>query len=127
MTPKKKNDMRWPQGRRLYEKVCPTLPTTSHVAVLMVCWFHGSGRNCDFSVAHVQIAKATKLSYERVRKIMADLVAGGVVVTVEDSIGRGYAPKRQITGKPYCDKKVVTHDHPRQKRVVTHDRKGGHP
>ena len=107
--PKRKSEMRWEQGRRLYSAVCPSLPTASHVAVLMFCWFHASGRDCRFSVAHCQIAEATKLSYERVRKIMSDLVAGGVVKTTHESAGRGHAPKRLVTGKPY------------------HPPKGGHP
>jgi len=125
--PKARSDMRWQQGRRLYSVVCPTLPTTSHVAVLMFCWFHASGKDCRFSAAHCQVAEGTKLSYERVRKIMSDLVDGGVVRILEESAGRGRAPKRQITGKAFTPKKVVTHDHHTPKKVVTHDRKGGHP
>ena len=99
--PKRKSNMRWEQGRRLYSVVCPSLPTPSHVAVLMFCWFHASGRDCCFGASHSQIADCTKLSYERVRKIMADLIDGGVIVTTKESAGRGYAAQRRITGKPY--------------------------
>lgn len=125
--PKRKSEKRWEIGRELYTRICPSLPTTSHVAVLMYCWFNARGIDCRFAVAHCQIAEATKLSYERVRKIMAELVTAGVVVTTKDSAGRGFAPHRRITGKPFASKKVVTHDHPSSKKVVTHDRKGGHP
>jgi len=120
--PKRKSEMRWQIGRELYARICPSLPTASHVAVLMFCWFQASGKDCRFSVAHCQIANVTKLSRERVRKIMSDLVAGGVVRPVRDSIGPGYACERAITGKPYHPKRVVTHDPPKAKRVVTHDR-----
>lgn len=126
MTSKKnKSDMRWEQGRRLYEAVTSTLPTPSHVTVLMFCWFHAQGPQCEFNAAYCQIAESTTLSYERVRKIMCDLVDGGVIKTIEGSAGRGYAPKRIITGKPYT-KKVVTHDHLKRKKVVASDLKGGH-
>jgi hypothetical protein len=117
--PKQKSLKRWQQGRRLYEKVCPSLPTPSHVAVLMYCWFNAYGEDCHFNVAHCQIANATKLSYERVRKIMADLVTANVVVNVKDSRGRGYAPHRRITGRIFKSNKVVTSNHPNPKE-------GGH-
>ncbi len=120
--PKKKSLMRWEQARHLYKDVCPSLPTPSHVAVLMYCWFNAHGKDCHFNVAHCQIAKATKLSYERVRKIMAELVTADVVVKVKDSRGRGYAPERRITGRIFASNKVVTSNHPNRKKVVAPDR-----
>ncbi len=126
MSAKTKSDMRWEQGRRLYNAVCPTLPTPSHVVVLMYCWFHASGRECRFSVAHCQIAAGTRLSYERVRKIVKDLIEGGVLATLEDSAGRGHAPKRVITGMAY-QKRVVTHDHHSKEMAFGGQVKGGHP
>jgi hypothetical protein len=118
--PKRESQMRWQQARHLYNSVSPSLPTSSHVAVLMYCWFHARGENCEFNVAHCQVANATKLSYERARKIMAELVAGNVVVTVAASKGRGYAPHRRITGKPFTPKKG---GHPRPPKPE----EGGHP
>lgn len=93
--------MRWQQGRKLYRVVCPSLPTASHVAVLMFCWFNGTGIDCRFSVAHCQIAQATKLSRPSVKRIMADLIRGGVIRTTKESTGRGYTTERVVTGKPY--------------------------
>jgi len=108
--PKRKSDRRWEQGRHLYQKVCPTLPTPSHVAVLMYCWFNASGKDCRFSVAQCQIAEATTLSFGRVRKIMRELTDGGVIKTLEASSGRGYAPKRMVTGRVYRPQKGGAHD-----------------
>ncbi len=125
--PKRKSDMRWEQGRKLYRVVCPSLPTPSHVAVLLFCWFHASGKDCRFSVAHCQIAKATKLSSRSVKRIMAELVAGGVVHTTKETIGRGHASERIVTGKPYRQIKGVTHDTPKQIKGVTHGTKRCHP
>jgi hypothetical protein len=122
--PKRKNDMRWEQGRMLLSKVAPTLPTPSHVAVLMVCWFHGSGRACRFSVANCQIAAATKLSLSSVKRIMADLINGGVIETKKDSIGRGFACERVVTGNSYAPKKGIASDTRNQKRGITSDTKG---
>ena len=99
--PKRKSNMRWEQGRRLYSVVCPSLPTPSHVAVLMFCWFHASGRDCRFAVAQCQIAEATKLSKCSVKRIMSDLISGGVIRTTKESVGRGHASERLVTGKPY--------------------------
>lgn len=105
--PKRKSEMRWEQGRRLYSAVCPSLPTASHVAVIAYCWFNASGVDCRFSVAHCQIAEATKLSRSSVKRIMADLIRGGVVRTTKESVGRGHASERVVTGKPYRPDKRV--------------------
>ena len=104
---KRKSDMRWQQGRQLYSSVCPSLPTASHVAVLMVCWFHASGNGCRFAVANCQIAAATTLSLGRVKRIMSDLIHGGVIKTTKEAVGRGHASERFITGKPYQANKRV--------------------
>lgn len=101
---KRKSDMRWQQGRKLYDVVCPTLPSSSHVVVLMFCWFSASGPRCEFNVSHRQIADATRLSYERVRKIMSELTAAGVIATNTHSTGRGVTVKRHVTGKKYHPK-----------------------
>ena len=125
--PKRKSDMRWQQGRRLYSVVCPSLPSSSHVAVLMYCWFNASGKDCRFSVAHCQIADATKLSMRTSKRIMADLEAAGVVKTVQPSIGRGKASHRVVTGKPFkVSRKGVMGDTPNEIKGVMGDTKRCH-
>lgn len=108
---KHNNQMRWEQGRMLFEEIAPTLPTPSHVLVLAYCWFRGRGRDCCFDESHQQIADATKLKRESVRRIIRSLEVGQVIKTVKNSGGRGHTSKRVITGRKFEQIKGVADDH----------------
>lgn len=98
---KRRSEMRWEQGRMIFEDIAHTLPTPSHVLVLCYCWFRGRGRDCVFSETHQQIADATRLQRESVRKIIRSLEKGGVIETVKKSTGRGHTTARKITGSKF--------------------------
>ena len=127
-TGKRRNEMRWEQGRRIVDIISPTLPTASHVAVLMYCWFRARGRECAFSEARSQIAKATRLSEESVKRLLRDLERGGVIKTTEVSLGRGNVCRRIVTGMPYSVGQIkgVMGDPLKQIKGVMGDRKRGH-
>ena len=89
---------------RIYlDEVCPKLPNSSHVAVLLYCWGRGNTVRKDgrympvtqFSEAISQIAKGTSMSESRVYQIIRDLENMGVIVT-SNRKNPGRAPKRRI-------------------------------
>jgi hypothetical protein len=98
---KRRSEMRWEQGRLLVEQITPTLPSSSHVAVLLYCWFRARGRDCVFSESAEQIGEATKVSKRHVVRVLGELEAGQVLKTVQQSKGRGNLCRRMITGKPF--------------------------
>lgn len=98
---KAKSQMRWEQGRAIYDDIAPSLQTPAQVAVLAYCWFRAAGNDCLFDESKEQIANATKLSQRSVRRILVELEAGGVIETVSQSRGRGNTARRKITGRAF--------------------------
>ncbi|MEM9366384.1 MAG: hypothetical protein AAGD07_10330 [Planctomycetota bacterium] len=85
----------------------PTLPGSSHCAVLWTCWFHGEINDKGFTVFDLtksQLAVLCCLKERRIADILRELERGGVIITNRDgcnSGGRGLGSERAITGKPF--------------------------
>ncbi|MCO8121457.1 helix-turn-helix domain-containing protein [Stieleria sp. TO1_6] len=75
---KRKSQKRFEQLNRIIDDIAPTLPSASHLAVLLICFRHG--RQAGFFRASTKrIAKSARLSERHVKRIINDLETAGVV------------------------------------------------
>ncbi|MEO1616828.1 MAG: hypothetical protein AAFV88_13310 [Planctomycetota bacterium] len=95
--PKRKSQKRWEQLNRIIDDVAPSLPSASHVAVLMICFRHGR-QGGFFRVSTSRIAKSSKLSDRHVKRILDDLEKSGVISLEAEH--KGPTPRTyRITGR----------------------------
>lgn len=84
--PKRKSTKRFEQLNRIVDIIAPTLPTPSHVAVLLCCFRHGR-ENGYFRVSTPRLAKTVGLKNRRVQDIIDSLVKLNVLEFVSEHIG----------------------------------------
>lgn len=116
ITPSKRSNagrspQRWQDGRKLADEIMPTLPGSSHCAVLWTCWFFGKltpkGQTV-FDLTKKQIADRCNLKERRVQEILRELEVAGVIATRKDGCnqgGRGLGSERLITWKPFASQR----------------------
>jgi hypothetical protein len=95
---------RFEVGKQLADRLVPSLPSASYVAVVYYCWLHGTAHKSAtsssglpltvFAESISQIARGSKLSPRRTKEIVADLERAGVFET--EWTGRGVYPSRRI-------------------------------
>lgn len=85
MTPKRKSQKRFEQVNDLVDRIAPTLPAATHVAVVLVAWRHAT--NGRFRLSASQVAKSVSGSLRNVRRVLDELEEGGVIVKVSDEQG----------------------------------------
>ncbi|WP_420876874.1 helix-turn-helix domain-containing protein [Rosistilla oblonga] len=96
-SPKRKSNRRFEQLNRLVDEVCPQLPGTSHVAILMVCWRHAREAG-HFQASTKRIARSAGLKERQAKRIIDDLEAAGVIEMTKEH--NGPVPRcYRITGK----------------------------
>lgn len=133
MNPKRRSQKRFEQLNLIVDKIAPALPTSTHVAVLMICFRHG-GSHGEFRVSTARIACSACVSERQAKRVINELERAEVIELLEEH--QGPIPRQyRITGKvPNGDthdtnskpkKSTVngdTHDTiPRQINGVTHD------
>lgn len=114
---KRKSQMRFEQVNQVVDVIAPTLPNASYVAVLLVCWRHADVEG-KFRIDQERIAECVRLSTRQVKRILKDLVCGGVLRLVERH--RQHTPPRyKITGKPFRGDTHVTPEENKRNPEVT--------
>jgi|GEM_PF-2171833 len=96
--PKRKSLKRFEQLNHIVDVVSPTLPSASHVAVLLICYRHAR-EGGSFTVSTKRIANACRLSERHTKRIVDDLEATGVIVMESEHAGP-IPRKYRITGQP---------------------------
>lgn len=95
--PKRKSQQRFQQLNRIVDDIAPTLPSASHVAVLLCCYRHARTGGA-FQVSTKRIAEACRLSHRQVRRVIDDMETGGVIEMTKEH--EGPIPRRyRITGQ----------------------------
>jgi len=106
----KTSQRRWEAGHHLQDRVVPSLPQSSHVQVLMTCWFYActtEDNQQKFDLTKTQIAEATKLSHRTVQRCLSEMEEAGVIKTIKLGAGnRGSI--RHITGHAFRRGDMVT-------------------
>lgn len=108
--PKRKSQKRFEQLNEIVDVIAPTLPTASHVAVLLCCFRHGRGAGY-FRASTARIAKSTALKRRRVQYILDELEAMNVIVLKAEHQGpipRTYQIRLSVNGAPHCTIKTKT-------------------
>jgi|SRR6056297_1908071 len=96
--PKKKSQKRFEQLNRIVDDIAPTLPTSTHVAALLVCFRHGRGAGF-FRVSTRRLAKSIGVKVRQTKSILDDLEQAGVIVLTKEH--QGPIPRTyRITFKP---------------------------
>lgn len=94
---KKKSAKRFEQLNRLADDITPTLPTSTHVAVLMLCYRHGRAGG-TFRVSTSRLARSARISGRQARRVLDDLEGSGVIELLKEH--QGPVPRLyRITGK----------------------------
>ncbi len=103
-TPKRKSQLRFEQLNRIADVIAQTLPTSTHVAVLMIAYRH-AGPGGQFSVSTNRIADACRISDRWAKNVIDDLERLGVIVMLQDH--KGPIPRRyKITGRAAANGEV---------------------
>lgn len=122
---KVKSDQRWQQFNWIVDHVAPSLPTATHLAVLVCCFRHGRGLG-EFSVSTPRIAEACNLKKRRTRYILDELEQLGVIELLEEH--RGPLPRtykitfKQAIGALQCTPKETEDDTERSTTVPPKER-----
>jgi len=85
-SPKRKSERRFAQLNQIVDEIAPTLPTASHVAVLLACYRHGRGAGF-FRVSTARVAKSVRLSKRQTQRVLDDLERADVVTLVTEHSG----------------------------------------
>ncbi|KAA5543580.1 hypothetical protein FYK55_10215 [Roseiconus nitratireducens] len=94
---KRKSQRRFEQLNRIVDVIAPTLPTSTHVAVLLVCFRHAR-QGGAFQVSTRRIADAVNIKRRRAQYVLDELIELGVVAITEEH--KGPIPrKHRITGE----------------------------
>ena len=89
--------MRFEQVNMIADEIAPTLPTTTHVCVLLVAWRHAERGGC-FQVSTKRLATACKITARWAKEIIDDLERLGVIAMIREH--QGPIPRRyRITGR----------------------------
>ncbi|MDV6034057.1 MAG: hypothetical protein F9B45_28980 [Phycisphaera sp. RhM] len=95
-SPKRKSQKRFEQLNRIVDDIAPTLPSSTHTAVLLVCFRHAR-QGGAFRVSTRRIADAAGVTPRWVQKVLDDLEQLGVVTLCEEH--KGPIPRQyRITG-----------------------------
>lgn len=95
--PKRKSQKRFEQLNQIIDDIAPTLPSPTHLAVLMICFRHGR-QGGYFTVSTNRIAKSARLARRQTRRIIDDLETVGVIEMVSEH--QGPIPRKyRITGR----------------------------
>jgi DNA-binding MarR family transcriptional regulator len=89
--PKRKSQERFELLNKITDVIGPTLPSSTHFAVLVVCYRHAI-RGGHFRVSAKRIAKSCRLSSRHVGRIIDELERLGVIEAIRDH--KGPIPKQ---------------------------------
>lgn len=95
---KRKSQKRWEQFNRIVDVVAPSLPTSTHVAVLLCCFRHGR-QGGYFRASTKRIAESAGLKKRQTQYILDELEQLGVITFISEH--KGPIPRvYQVTFKP---------------------------
>ncbi len=98
MNPKRKSQKRFEQANDLVDRIGPTLPSPTHLAVLFIAWRHAT--NGRFRVSARQFSTAMSGSLRNVRRVLDELETAGVISIQSES--QGTIPRTyKFTGKTF--------------------------
>jgi len=83
---KKKSERRFEQLNMIVDDIAPTLPTPSHVAILLCCFRHGRGAGY-FRVSTNRLAKSSCIGKRQVQRVIDDFEKTGIIELVTEHQG----------------------------------------